>query len=117
MRSTVTPRAMAQSTMKSNCKTARLPKGKKGTHRCAPRCCAAHLITGVRAKLMAALDNSEPGTPKGVKRKRRDNNNLHSTIQRILADNDDNDNDNGGDYILHQEEPDNSRPRALSRNG
>ena len=80
---------------------------------------------------MAALDNSEPATSTGIKRKRGDNNNLHPTIQSILAnndegdnddnDNDDNDNDsdddNGGDYILHQEEPNDSWPRALSRNG
>ena len=56
-----------------------------------------------RAGLMAALDNSEPRTSTGVKRKRGDDNDLRSTIQSILAysddnDNDDNDNDNGDDY-------------------
>ena len=52
-----------------------------------------------------------------------------TTSARILADNDsdndsdnndndnDNDNDNGDDYTLHQDEPNNSRPRAPSRSG
>ena len=50
-------------------------------------------------------------------------------IQSILAHNDHNDNDSddsddsdddnkdGGDYILHQDKPNNSQPRVLSRNG
>ena len=88
---------------------------------------------------MAALDNSKPGTSTGIKRKCGDDNNLHSMIQSILtdsnnSDNNDNDNanndnndndnndndsddDNGSDYILHQEEPNDLWPRALSRNG
>ena len=91
-------RAMARSAIKSKCKTVRLPKGKQGTHRCAPRRCAAHLTAGVRTKLMAALDNSEPGTSTGVKRKYGDNNDLRSMIQSILADSNSNDdNDNGDD--------------------
>ena len=44
-------------------------------------------------KVLVALDNSEPGTSTGVKRKRGDNNNLRSTSQSILADS----NDNGDD--------------------
>ena len=105
MHSIVTPRAMTRSAMKSNCKTVRIPKGKQGTHRCAPRRRAAHWTAGIHARLMAALDNSKSQTPTGVKRKRGDNNDLPSTVQSILADNDDSDNDDGDDYILHQDEP------------
>ena len=64
---------------------------------------------------MAALDNSEPGTSTGVKRKRGDNNDLRSTSQSILADSNDNDNDDNGDDMPRSALKSSSKSAKLPR--
>ena len=70
----------------------------------APLITVPHSTAGVCAKLMAMLNTSKPRSSKGVKRKHDNDNNLHTVIESILANDNSNNSNNNNDNNISSDD-------------